>query len=1280
MNKGKSLSALANKYRGKPKKFAEGGRARRPAAAPVASPFDADYVERLAAQAVGSGEPVTELRSAEGRGFAPTPFQGEGFQRMSAMLRGEVEPTPGEQMGLNIVRGFTEGPASIRAYHGSPHRFDRFDISKIGTGEGAQAYGHGLYFAEAEPVARGYRNQMSDMRPSLTIKGEGTFKPFAENNTVEQKAADLVFEMSGLTNPKNSKFRNLQSSMREAALSVPLNFEGKMKDEISSVLSRWMTNSGHRLSTNPTGHIYEVRLRTTPEELVNWNAPLVLQPERAVPFLEDVLRAPRTGSARVLEREMKPIGEAVNLRTPEIAAQLREAGIPGLRYLDAGSRTGRQNTRNYVMFGDDLIDITRRYAEGGLAELDQKYADGGRARRPAAAPGPRPSDEDYLSILTDRAVGAGEPVSELRSAEGRGFAPMPRSFGEAGQRLSAVIRGDVEPTPEEERQINAVRGFTEGPASIRAVPARPLVAIHNTSPEKLERMGAKGDVVVAPSIAVTRADQPYDPFGSISLVAPPATVNPSRTPVYARDAYTPRYPRVETRTVRGEEREVLPFVNENTGDWRYLPNTPENALRLMKREPWRGGEDWITDNWLLGQIAPQFRTMSELKGARERIVPTSDKTAENWINELNKLRSEWADAAKASGRRIDFSFSDSLQRNLAEAMQRGESGMEKINREYYGGSIPEDLLRRTREFLQTGRELPTTYFEAKPRRLVPLSEFEGAVIPANTPDEIRKILERNYIKDVLEYSNPQERTEQVGRLRNLFFSGAPLAVAGLSDLDEKYAEGGMVREPATAYDPDEIDRIVQEFAEGGEVEAPAKTYIGGQEHKLAYITPEEAALLKARGGSGRMTRYGVPAFDDGNGGNGGDGNGGDGSNGSEGGNGTGEGNEGATSQDAAMSEAATQDAVGGNQGQGAGPTGAGAGGGPSSNDPGPTGEGQSEVSTPGMAPGISTTPTAFGPIGPEDEANAAAARDAIANAPIGFEAYGVRDAIDAYNSGRMGLAQAIGYGLANVAAPPGFGIGFNVDPQTQMQTPAVSFDPVSAVTGLGLSAATGFAPGMGMIGGMIGSQISQAMGMTPGVVDLGTFDVTAPSMASQTPGVNAIGSPAGAPGGGFADIGGDVGGGDPGAMGGGDTGMGATADGGADQGIEQGLAALNQRYSEQLTGAPPYAPWNWAQIQQDAAANNQTLDQYLARNWGNLATNAPRLMKHGGMVEGKKSLEELHHRYAEGGEVGDEGMARPYDPREVDTIASEFMRGISSGAMVQSPGIMYPAIDRRRAF
>ena len=51
--------------------------------------------------------------------------------------------------------GLTGPGLAIKAYHGSPYDFERFDMSKIGTGEGAQAYGHGLYFAENhEPMAR----------------------------------------------------------------------------------------------------------------------------------------------------------------------------------------------------------------------------------------------------------------------------------------------------------------------------------------------------------------------------------------------------------------------------------------------------------------------------------------------------------------------------------------------------------------------------------------------------------------------------------------------------------------------------------------------------------------------------------------------------------------------------------------------------------------------------------------------------------------------------------------------------------------------------------------------------------------------------------------------------------------------------------------------------------------------------------------------------------------------------------------------------------------------
>jgi hypothetical protein len=50
---------------------------------------------------------------------------------------------------------------------------------------------------------------------------------------------------------------------------------------------------------------------------------------------------------------------------PQASVALRNAGIDGIQYLDAGSRAAGDGTRNYVMFDDKLIDILRRYGIAG---------------------------------------------------------------------------------------------------------------------------------------------------------------------------------------------------------------------------------------------------------------------------------------------------------------------------------------------------------------------------------------------------------------------------------------------------------------------------------------------------------------------------------------------------------------------------------------------------------------------------------------------------------------------------------------------------------------------------------------------------------------------------------------------------------------------------------------------------------------------------------------------------------------------------------------------------
>jgi len=81
-----------------------------------------------------------------------------------------------KQFVSNSSEGVNSEPRFKGAYHGSPHSFDKFSTSFIGTGEGAQAYGWGLYFTDKENIARSYAElRRTDLR-NLTFND----KPFID--------------------------------------------------------------------------------------------------------------------------------------------------------------------------------------------------------------------------------------------------------------------------------------------------------------------------------------------------------------------------------------------------------------------------------------------------------------------------------------------------------------------------------------------------------------------------------------------------------------------------------------------------------------------------------------------------------------------------------------------------------------------------------------------------------------------------------------------------------------------------------------------------------------------------------------------------------------------------------------------------------------------------------------------------------------------------------------------------------------------------------------------
>ena len=94
--------------------------------------------------------------------------------------------TPQELQQVLIDLGIDEKIArQIDAWHGSPHSFDKFSTSAMGTGEGAQAFGWGLYFTDLKGIAKGYAESLSTIKNKLSNLKIDNDEINIDRNTIE---------------------------------------------------------------------------------------------------------------------------------------------------------------------------------------------------------------------------------------------------------------------------------------------------------------------------------------------------------------------------------------------------------------------------------------------------------------------------------------------------------------------------------------------------------------------------------------------------------------------------------------------------------------------------------------------------------------------------------------------------------------------------------------------------------------------------------------------------------------------------------------------------------------------------------------------------------------------------------------------------------------------------------------------------------------------------------------------------------------------------------------
>jgi len=323
------------------------------------------------------------------------------------ITEGDIGRATEAAMGVSGGGMKVEPVKGIKAFHSSPHDFDKFDLAKIGTGEGAQTYGHGLYFAES---------------PAVSGQGGQYYKAFEDRflrenkDRIEGRAFDYLKNIGGYNRAEAIPFIDETIAERlKRGLDVK---DPKTHQDI--LAARELLASGGKVGPRT----YEVNINADPAHMLDWDKPLREQ----APHVRDVLRAKNgpfldQGNAGsnwgAPGSQYYKFRSSPGMRNPaQLSEQLsKEYGIPGIKYLDQGSRgaanipqleaaiSGLQQklqmmtpsqrsmmadthnanlarwqaelahakanppTSNYVVFDPNIVDIMKKYGIVGAAPV-----------------------------------------------------------------------------------------------------------------------------------------------------------------------------------------------------------------------------------------------------------------------------------------------------------------------------------------------------------------------------------------------------------------------------------------------------------------------------------------------------------------------------------------------------------------------------------------------------------------------------------------------------------------------------------------------------------------------------------------------------------------------------------------------------------------------------------------------------------------------------------------------------------------------------------------------
>lgn len=245
-----------------------------------------------------------------------------------------------------------------------------------------------------------------------------------------------------------------------------------------------------------------------------------------------------------------------------------------------------------------------------------------------------------------------------------------------------------------------------------------------------------------------------------------------------------------------------------SGNQRWLPNTVENASKLMNKEGLAGATGLsVSFSRFVASLAPKKKSLSDIRASKDRLV--EDRQL------VDDFREKWSDVFFDLGVKCQPGasvYEDYGPARLTEAAQKKNPGA--YLKKEYGVELSQEDLQKLDDMIKAIKtEFPTNYFETKFQRPVYLNEFAAAVMPTTTSEDVKQAVSEAGLP-IFEYDSSVEgsrkeatlkategegirfRTEQTkNRVESLFndaikgtFRGKPVSIGTLTAEGKQYLE------------------------------------------------------------------------------------------------------------------------------------------------------------------------------------------------------------------------------------------------------------------------------------------------------------------------------------------------------------------------------------------------------------------------------------------------------------------------------------------------------------